>query len=129
MDQTNPTSERAGLLAQLFEQLGLAAKLFMDGRVPTLNKLLLPLLVLAYFIFPVDLLPDFIPGLGQLDDLAIVLVAIRLFVMLAPKDVVTQYRVGDNSSEASTHTDAGTAEWSQPAGNGNVVDATYRVKD
>lgn len=129
MNETNPTSERAGLLTQLFEQFGLAARLYLDGRVPTLNKLLLPLLVLAYLIFPVDLLPDFIPGLGQLDDLAIILVAIRLFVMLAPKDVVTQYRNHDTAADMPTSAAGGSADWTQTNANSNVVDATYRIKD
>jgi uncharacterized membrane protein YkvA (DUF1232 family) len=95
--------------------------------VPTLNKLLLPLLVLAYLIFPVDLLPDFIPGLGQLDDLAIILVAIRLFVMLAPKDVVTQYRQPDGAADMPASDAGGSTDWTQT--NANVVDATYRIKD
>lgn len=129
MNQTNPTSERSGLLAQLFEQFGLAARLFVDGRVPTVYKVLLPLLVLGYFIFPIDLLPDFIPGLGQLDDLAIILVAIRLFVMLAPEDVVTQYRDHTGAGDMPTSAAGGSADWTQTNGTGNVVDATYRIKD
>lgn len=124
MNQMNSASDRTGILSQLFDQFGLAWKLFLDGRVPALNKLLLPLLVLAYFIFPVDFLPDFIPGLGQLDDLAVVLVAIRLFVMLAPKDVVSQYRTPVTSDETPA-----SAGWTQPPPEGNVVDATYRLKD
>ncbi|QLQ07439.1 MAG: DUF1232 domain-containing protein [Anaerolineae bacterium] len=129
MNETNPTPEQAGLLSQLFEQFGLAARLFLDGRVPTLNKLLLPLLVLAYVVFPVDLLPDFIPGLGQLDDLAVILVAVRLFVMLAPKDVVAQYRNQEETEPVASGAADGTPHRAPMQGNGNVVDATYRFKD
>jgi uncharacterized membrane protein YkvA (DUF1232 family) len=43
-----------------------------------------PLLALLYVISPIDFVPDFIPGLGQLDDLGIILAALELFVRLCP---------------------------------------------
>jgi len=51
-----------------------------------------PLLALLYVISPVDFVPDFIPGLGQLDDLGIVLAALELFVRLCPGSAHTYHR-------------------------------------
>jgi uncharacterized membrane protein YkvA (DUF1232 family) len=43
------------------------------------------LVVLAYAVSPIDLIPDFIPLLGQLDDLIIVPLGVALVVRMTPK--------------------------------------------
>jgi uncharacterized membrane protein YkvA (DUF1232 family) len=50
---------------------------------PRLPKLV-ALLVLAYALSPIDLIPDFIPVLGQLDDLVLVPLGLALVVRLVP---------------------------------------------
>jgi len=50
-------------------------------------------LVAAYAFSPIDLIPDFIPVLGYLDDLLIVPAGIALAVRLIPKPLMTEYRV------------------------------------
>jgi uncharacterized membrane protein YkvA (DUF1232 family) len=67
-------------------RLGLA--LLADRRVPLAAKLVLPGIV-AYLLMPVDVIPDFIPVLGQLDDLLLVAGGIWFFLRLCPPDVVT----------------------------------------
>ena len=49
-------------------------------------------LALAYVIFPLDFIPDALLGLGQLDDLTIVLLGLKAFIGLSPADIVAQYR-------------------------------------
>lgn len=51
------------------------------------------LLTLGYALSPIDLIPDFIPVLGQLDDLLIVPVGIFLALRLIPANVRAQLRV------------------------------------
>ncbi len=68
--------------------LWLAAR---DPRVPMLAKLLAGL-VAAYALSPIDLIPDFIPVLGYLDDLLIVPAGIWLAVRLIPADVLADLR-------------------------------------
>ena len=51
----NQTNDRGGLLAELLKQLNLVWKLLLDARVPASTKLLLPLMALAYVIFPIDI--------------------------------------------------------------------------
>lgn len=65
-------------------------RLFRDPRVPLPPKLLPPL-VLAYLAMPVDLIPDFIPVLGQLDDILIVALGAGLFIRLCPEGVVMEH--------------------------------------
>jgi uncharacterized membrane protein YkvA (DUF1232 family) len=65
-------------------------RLLMDSRVGLMPKLLL-LAVLAYVVMPVDLLPDFLPALGQLDDLLLVFLGLRGFVWLCPREVVREH--------------------------------------
>jgi uncharacterized membrane protein YkvA (DUF1232 family) len=51
------------------------------------------LLVAAYVLSPIDLIPDFIPVVGYLDDLILVPLAIRLLLHLLPAEVLAGARV------------------------------------
>src|SRR4030042_9325 len=80
-----------GWITDLVRQGRLAWRLFWDGRVPFWTKLIPPAMLL-YILSPVDLLPDFpILGLGQLDDLAIFLIGTKLFIELAPTEIVREH--------------------------------------
>ena len=59
-------------------------KLFKHPQAPRAAKWV-AFAVLAYAVSPIDLIPDFIPILGQLDDLIIVPLGIALVVRLTPK--------------------------------------------
>lgn len=79
---------------QLFYHLPSFLKLFwrllQDRRVPLRPKLLLVFL-LAYVLMPVDLLPDVLVGLGQIDDLVVLFLGLQAFVRLCPKEVVREH--------------------------------------
>jgi uncharacterized membrane protein YkvA (DUF1232 family) len=62
-----------------------------DPRVPWYAKLLAAAVV-AYALSPIDLIPDFIPVLGQLDDLIIVPLGIALAIRLMPRSVYEEHR-------------------------------------
>ena len=62
-----------------------------DPRVPWYVKALM-VLTIGYAICPIDLIPDFIPILGQLDDLVIIPALIALIVKLVPKNVLDEHR-------------------------------------
>ena len=111
------TQPKAGVLTEIMRNAQLAWHLLVDRRVGLLLKLIIPGLMLGYLIFPVDLLPDFIPVLGQLDDLAILALGIKLFIELSPKDIVREYQ-GDANSTSSPI---------EPNGNEDAIDADYRV--
>jgi uncharacterized membrane protein YkvA (DUF1232 family) len=62
-----------------------------DPRVPWYTKLL-ALAVAAYAASPIDLIPDFIPVIGYVDDLIIVLLGIGLVVKLIPPEIMAEHR-------------------------------------
>lgn len=59
-------------------------KLFKHPETPRAAKLV-ALFVLGYALSPIDLIPDFIPVLGQLDDLVLIPLGVALAVKLTPK--------------------------------------------
>ncbi|MBD0254792.1 MAG: DUF1232 domain-containing protein [Cytophagales bacterium] len=64
---------------------------YRDHRTPWTAKLLIAF-TLAYLLSPVDLVPDFIPVLGQLDDLLIVPLLVTLSIRLIPAEVIDEAR-------------------------------------
>ena len=62
-----------------------------DPRVPWYAKAL-ALAVAAYALSPIDLIPDFIPVLGYLDDLIIVPLGILLVIKLVPAELMAEFR-------------------------------------
>ncbi|MDP2606989.1 MAG: DUF1232 domain-containing protein [Deltaproteobacteria bacterium] len=74
---------RAAILKQDTYALFLASR---DPRVPVVAKLVV-VLVVAYALSPIDLIPDFIPVLGYLDDMLLLPMGIALAIKLMPRDV------------------------------------------
>ncbi|MEA2928780.1 MAG: hypothetical protein QOG38_1208 [Hyphomicrobiales bacterium] len=62
-----------------------------DPRVPWYAKAL-ALAVAAYAASPIDLIPDFIPVIGYLDDLILVPSGIALVIRLIPPDIMAEHR-------------------------------------
>ncbi len=68
------------------DQLVLFFKLFRDPAVPWWLKAI-PLFAVIYLISPYDLIPDFLfPGIGEIDDIILLIFAVSLFNRLAPVD-------------------------------------------
>lgn len=63
-----------------------------DPRTPWYAKLLVAGIV-AYVFSPIDLIPDFIPVLGYLDDLILIPIGIALAIKLVPHSVLVECRV------------------------------------
>jgi uncharacterized membrane protein YkvA (DUF1232 family) len=62
-----------------------------DPRTPAVAKLV-GLLVVAYALSPIDLIPDFIPVLGLLDDALLIPAGIWLFARLVPAPLLAEHR-------------------------------------
>ena len=80
--------ERAKNLKRDIHALYLAKN---DPRVPWYAKLL-AVLIIAYALSPIDLIPDFIPVLGLLDELVLLPAGILLLLKMIPPDVMEEYR-------------------------------------
>ena len=63
-----------------------------DPRTP-LTARIIAALVVAYALSPIDLIPDFVPVLGYLDDLIIVPLGLALVLRLIPAALMAEYRV------------------------------------
>lgn len=62
-----------------------------DKRTPLPAKIFLGLAI-AYLLSPIDIIPDFIPIIGQLDDLIIVPSLVVIALKMIPKNIVEEYR-------------------------------------
>lgn len=92
-----------------------AWRLFSSPQVPAALKII-PVLAALYVVSPIDLLPDMALGLGQLDDIAILLLGLRLFTQLADG-----YALGSGKSTASPPHGAPSAD--------REVTTSYRVRE
>jgi uncharacterized membrane protein YkvA (DUF1232 family) len=80
-----------GLLRAVIDRFLLTWRLMRDPRVPLWSKAI-PVLGVIYVLSPLDFIPDFLIGLGQLDDLGIVLLSMRLFEATVPAYIVGEHR-------------------------------------
>lgn len=81
-------------IRQLPNYVRLLFGLLTDGRVAAVDKLLVAAAV-VYILTPVDLIPDFIPFLGEVDDVFLLVTALQRLIANAGRSVVLQYWVGD----------------------------------
>lgn len=62
-----------------------------DPRTPTSPRIVAATIA-AYALSPIDLIPDFIPVIGYLDDLILIPLGIALAIRLIPSDLMSEYR-------------------------------------
>ena len=91
--------------------LRLVPRLMFDRRVPLGVKLLLVGAV-AYLVSPYDLVPDFLPIRGRIDDVLVLLISLASLLGMTPKEVLSG-RDGDEKRGPD----------------GNVIEGTYHVKE
>ena len=75
---------------QFGDKLALGRDLFKDPRVPLFARVVAVVLVI-YIASPIDLLPDFIPVVGFLDDVLIVTVGAGLLLRSVPQHVIEEH--------------------------------------
>jgi uncharacterized membrane protein YkvA (DUF1232 family) len=100
MTVNNSDRHSPGFWMNLLNSFRIAWRLLWDGRVPLSTKII-PLLVGLYILSPIDIIPDFIPGLGQIDDLALFLIGVQAFIAMSPKDLVARFRAEINGDPPS----------------------------
>jgi uncharacterized membrane protein YkvA (DUF1232 family) len=123
-DNASPSSTEgtAGLIGALVKQARLIWRLLKDERVSEWVKLV-PLAGLIYFLSPIDLIPDLmLPGLGELDDVAVILLSLKAFVNLCPPAIVGEHMEDLLGRRGVVHPNDDSS--STP-----YIDASYRVLD
>ena len=112
-----------GIVTDLIRQARLAWRLMLDSRVPLWVKTIVPA-SLVYLISPVDFVPDVIPGLGQLDDLAVIVIGVKLFIELCPPQIVREHMqelLGESNWRVEPNEPP-------PPPSPQIIDAPYEIK-
>jgi uncharacterized membrane protein YkvA (DUF1232 family) len=116
--------EKAGILASIIKNARLVWRLLRDPDVPASLKAIPPASLL-YLLFPFDFLPDLALGLGQLDDIAIILLGVKLFIELCPQDIVRRH-LREMSSVPGSYRVVDEEPSQEPSPSG-YIEAPYRV--
>lgn len=99
-----------------YASLKLAVRLLRDPQVPAWLKAL-PMLGVVYVLSPLDFVPDIFPVIGQMDDLAIVLMAVEALRRFAPSHVVAHHEAQIAQGHPYTPTQSASADY---------IDADFR---
>lgn len=66
-------------------------RLLQDERVPLWVKAI-PVVAVLYLFSPIDILPDFLLGFGQIDDFMLIIGGMELFERMVPSEIVEEHR-------------------------------------
>jgi uncharacterized membrane protein YkvA (DUF1232 family) len=113
-----------GFWTGLARQFRLAWRLLWDPRVPVWTKLV-PLISVLYILSPIDFIPDWFLGFGQLDDLGVLLVGVRMFTELSPEEIVLQHLEAMGFPVNRWRV----VDEEPPGIDGEVIDVEYKVRD
>ena len=90
-DISTNVKKEIGFWREIVHQARLVYCLLRDPDVPIYLKLV-PFISLIYLMLPFDFVPDVLVGLGQLDDLTVMLIGSKIFIELAPPHLVSKHR-------------------------------------
>jgi uncharacterized membrane protein YkvA (DUF1232 family) len=82
---------RSRTVRTLLSDVHLALRLLREPAVPAYLKAV-PFAAIAYVLSPLDFLPDFLPVIGQLDDIGVLILGLKAFLRLCPADAVAFHR-------------------------------------
>jgi uncharacterized membrane protein YkvA (DUF1232 family) len=85
-------------------QVRLTVQLVRDARVPRWKKAVL-LIPFLYLLWPVNWMFAWVPVLGQIDDLGLWLLTMRLFQFLVDDDILSEYTGGERLAGQTTATE------------------------
>jgi len=104
--QQAPGAPRAGAkrtvlyyIRQLPNYVRLLGGLITDRRVAIVDKLLV-MGAIAYIVMPIDLIPDFIPFFGEIDDLYVLVLALQRLISNAGRPVLLAHWTGERADLA-----------------------------
>jgi uncharacterized membrane protein YkvA (DUF1232 family) len=89
-----------GAIREIPHYLRLLWGLARDSRVAAVDKLLV-VAAAVYIVSPIDIIPDFIPFLGQVDDLYLLILALQRMVSRAGRPVLRDHWTGNPDSISS----------------------------
>ena len=110
------------------DRIHLAWRLFRDPRVSPRLKTYVPVLCALYVLLPIDLIPDVLLGIGQVDDLGLIglaMAVLTLALKFAPREIVAEHLA---AMGLYAHGSAARATTSASDGSGPMMEARYRVR-
>lgn len=90
----------------------LILRLMLDKRVPIRSKFIIPLGII-YMLSPIDIIPDFIIGLGWLDDIFAIVATVILFLLSIPSNILREHLTGERTPS--------------PEQDENIIDGSSRI--
>ena len=117
MSSPRNVTQQVGLLKTLVNRGRLVWRLIRDERVPVYLKVI-PVVAALYVISPLDLIPDFAIGIGQLDDIGILLAGVEGFIALCPQLVVAEHTKAIERD----------APFAASTSSGETIDGEWRTK-
>jgi len=88
--QEEMATDNPGFWREVWQQTRLVFRLLRDPEVPFYLKFV-PFVGLLYVIMPIDLISDFVPVMGQLDDITALIVGAKVFIEISPPQVVARH--------------------------------------
>jgi uncharacterized membrane protein YkvA (DUF1232 family) len=85
------TEKLSALAKQLKDEFALYRLVLKQPDTPIIAKVFLGLAV-AYLLMPFDLIPDFLPIIGQLDELVMIPILLYIALLFIPKDLIQRCR-------------------------------------
>lgn len=78
----------------MIDRLRLGWRLLRDPRIPAARRLLPAVVAVIYLLSPIDAIPDFLLGFGQVDDIGVIALALAAVGMLtkwSPREIVAEH--------------------------------------
>jgi len=118
-----PYIPEGSFFREVVQQVKLAFGLLLDPRVHPLTKLI-PVAAIGYLLLPTDIIPDILPILGQVDDVVVLMLGLRLFFELSPAPVVQEHlqRLVERVKGDWSVVDSAPSGAESPTPSGEVVD-------
>ena len=113
-------SRMRSLITFLPNLLKLLYRLLVDARVSRTDKAILAGTIL-YVISPIDFIPDFIPFIGQVDDMYLIAIALLRLLNRVPEDVVRDHWDGEGDIKSLVTTVSHVAQYFLPRRLRNVL--------
>ncbi len=117
-----------GLWKDIWQQIRLIWYLLRDPEVPLYLKVV-PLIAVIYALLPTDFVPDVFPVLGQLDDITALIVGGKVFIELAPPQVVARYAMAMRKASKKRSMESGEEDEESGLEQAIVIEGEYEAVD
>lgn len=84
--------KRMRFLFSIHHSIPFLKDFFISKEINKGKKIVFVVLILGYIILPFDIIPDFLVGIGLVDDVAVALFIVQLMIKVAPESLKEKYK-------------------------------------